>query len=85
MTEKIIPSLLTLPVDLIHRILDNLSDYSRDGRVKPFFESSRVESSTFSNRVESSQVESPAFSSRVESSQDIFAIFSFSVYFYNER
>jgi hypothetical protein len=53
----------------------------RDGRVKLFFESSRVRVISKYFRVESSRVESPVFPSRVKSSQIIFSIISFSVYF----
>jgi hypothetical protein len=43
------------------------------------------ESSHCSSRVESQSFRSGFQSNRVESSEDIFAIFSFSVYFYKER
>jgi hypothetical protein len=48
---------------------------TRDGRVQPFFESSRVRVIFQWLRVESSQVTSLVESSRVESSQNIFVNF----------
>jgi hypothetical protein len=56
-----------------------LSAIYRDGRVEPFFESSRVRVISKYFRVESSRVTSVSESSQVES--NYFFIISFSVYF----
>ena len=83
--------LSTVLIGLVFIINSVNKDKHRDGRVKPFLESSRVrvisqrvrvESSRVTDVSESSRVESPMFSSRVESSQNIFAKFSFSVAMY---